>query len=209
MCEAVWLHLTSLSLSPPSYNGVDVLRFTRSHPALKPLILCILHNLSDHELQRAMWKHCSTANLPNIWLPNWLVHKGGPGEDSTTGPQRWGNKQSSRKRRPIPTLPLLKPNTSIWGRHIRGWPATGNCPVTRLGSSPVVNGEGSQACNTPWYIKFDSCQPRAMWKMVFNVFSAVGHEGFFYDTKINKEDKTGNHGLKKVFPVSNPHQSPK
>lgn len=37
----------------------------------------------------------------------------------------------------------------------------------------------------------------------------VGHECFSYNTTtINKKGKTGNHALKKVFPLSNLHEAP-
>lgn len=49
MLEAVGSHLASLSFSPPSYEDVDAPRSTQSYAALRRLILCILHNLPDHE----------------------------------------------------------------------------------------------------------------------------------------------------------------
>lgn len=144
-----------------------------------------------------MWKQRSTTNLTAAFLAG---PQGGPWGDRTPSPWSDGNKQSSLKSRPTARLTVLKPNTSIWGHQIPGKPATGKGPGTRPGSSPAVNSDDSHVCNTPWYIKFDSCQRQAMWKTFFNVCFVVGHECFFYnDSKINKKGKTGNYALRKVF----------
>lgn len=164
----MWTHLASLSLSSVVHNGVVVLKSTESHPALKFLIPCILYSLSDHELQPAMWKHSLTTNFPDSCLPGWstrVVHEEAP----LQVPEVMEINNPLLKADPTQRLTVLKPNTSIWGHQIPGRPATGKGPGTRLGSSPAMNSDDSHVCNTPWYIKFDSRQPQAMWKTFFNV----------------------------------------
>lgn len=125
---------------------------------------------------QSFWPWAAASNVKTLidhklsWqLPSWLVHKGGPWGGPTASPRGDGNKQSSLKSRPTQRLTVLKPNTSNWGHQIPGRPATGKGPGTRLGSSPAMNSDDSHVCNTPWYIKFDSRQPQAMWKTFFNV----------------------------------------
>lgn len=104
--QVVWLYLASLSWSPSSPKRHGLLRSIGSCPALKLLILCILYNLSDHELQPAMGKHYSTTKFPNSWLPSRSTR-------STMGPHYYSLKEmtpSSLQSRPTPRLPLLKFN---------------------------------------------------------------------------------------------------
>ena len=114
------------------------------------------------------------------------VQQGGPWGDRTTRPWRWGNKQFSLESRLTPRLPLLKPNTSVWGHQTPGRPATGNGHVTGLGSSPVVNCDGSHVCTMAplniYWVSLLSALGHVGEKEPFLMFvSVVGHERFFYD----------------------------
>lgn len=197
LCDFTWPCLWACRLLYSMTNDIDVLRSTRCHPALKLLMLCILYNLSNHELYLAKWKRCSTTNLPNSWLPSWstrVVHEG----ITLQAPKGEKINYPLSKTDLHPRLPLLKPNTSTWGHQTPRRPATGKGP----GSGSVGNSDGSHVCSTLWYINFDSCQPRPCEQYFLMFVFVVGHECSSYDNStINKKNKTGNHALK-VFPRS-------
>lgn len=125
-------------------NDMNVLGSTGFHLALKLLILCVLYNLSNHELQPAMWKQCLTTNLSNSWLPSWstkVVHEGT--ERHFPKGKEINNVFSKAHLHQGWNPPQASEVIKSLGRS-----ATVKGPLTRLGSRPVVNSDGFHVCNT-------------------------------------------------------------
>lgn len=147
------------------------------------------YKLSDHELQPTRWEHCSSTS------PH-----GGSWDEVHRSLRKGGIRQPSLKSTPTPSLPLLKPNISMWGHQIvtpsyREWNLVlkgllWKGPGTSLEDSSMVNSEDSHVCNIPWCIKLDSCQPQTTLKSFW--LSVSGHECFsnYNNTKINEKDQT-------------------
>ena len=76
----------------------------------------------------------------------------------------------------------------------------GNGPVTWPRSSPVVNSDILTSVILLDILSLTPVIPRPCEKCFLLFIFVMGHECFFYnDTKINKKDKTRNHGSKEGF----------
>ena len=118
------------------------------------------------------------------------------GQSSLVGYSPWGCKESDTTERLTRSLfsqvpkgeeintPLLKadlnqsylcgkPTQALEGvRHLKDLQRWRSCGLAR--EQPFGKQLCSHVYRTPWYIKFDSCQLQAMWKMVSNVYFCDG-----------------------------------